>query len=261
MSQSLRRASAAVLQTLAEQLRALEETRWGGSGEVVSTGSAALDRLLGEGGFRRGTLVEWLAAGAADGAATLALLAARHLLAAGGALVVIDRRRVFYPPAAARLGFALENMIVVRPVNRADHAWALDQALRSRGVAAVWTCLEKQDARTLRRLQLAAETSGAVGLLLRDAQARGEPSWADVRLWIEPLAAPTSGRDRRLRVELLHSRARFVRGSVELEIPSLEEIPTKDSPAGRKGTHHETYTVHLASQLAAAKTGRRPRRA
>jgi protein ImuA len=250
-----------VLQKLVEQLRALEEIRWAGAGEVVSSGSAALDRLLAGGGFRRGTLVEWLAAGRADGAATLALLAARPLLAAGGALVVIDRGRMYYPPAAARLGIALANVIVVRPANQADHAWALDQALRARGVAVVWTCLEKRDAHTLRRLQLAAETSGAVGLLLRGGQARDEPSWADVRLWVEPIAVSSSERNRRLRVELLRSRAHFAYGAVELEIPSLEEIATKDSSARWKGTQHETRAVHLASQLAAAKTGRRPRRA
>ncbi|MEX0678225.1 MAG: hypothetical protein WD063_14185, partial [Pirellulales bacterium] len=242
---------ASVLESLAEQVRSLEGARWVDSREVISTGSPALDRLLPEGGFRRGALVEWLSGGPAGGAATLALLAARGALAAGGVLVVIDHRGLFYPPAAARLGIALENTIVVRPAGILDHAWALDQALRSRGVAAVWCSVEKPDNRTLRRLQLAAETSGVVGFLLRFEDARHEPSWAELRLGVEPIAQPHAGRSRRLRVELLRSRAGPAGGAVELEIPTLQEAPrTENHPAGRRGINHETRPVHLASQLA-----------
>jgi hypothetical protein len=248
------------LESLNEQLRALEATRWVGSGEVISTGSPALDRLLPARGFRRGALVEWLSSDTADGAATLALLSARGALADGGALVVIDRRRRFYPPAAARLGIELAKMIVVRPTGQADHAWALDQALRSRGVAAVLCSLEKPDNHTLRRLQLAAETSGVVGLLLRPQHARHEPSWAELRLWVEPLAGrpSLSGRSRRLRVELLRSRAGPAGGAVELEIPALREAPQDRS---HRDANHETRSVHLASELAAAKTRSHSRRA
>lgn len=249
---------AMLLEGLNEQLRALEEARWVGTGEVVTTGCAALDRLLPAGGFRRGSLVEWLSSAPAGGAATLALLTARQLLAGGGALVVIDRRRSFYPLAAARLGIGLEKMIVVRPTSADDHAWALDQALRSRGVAAVWSAPAKADNHTLRRLQLAAETSGAVGLLLRGEQARHEPSWAELRLQVEPLARSPSGpgRSRRLRVELLRSRAGPAGGTIALEIPTLRE-----APQNRKNFGHETRAMHLVAQLAAATTGRRPRRA
>ena len=262
MPKPIRADRATVLQNLAEQLRQFEATRWAAADGVISTGSPALDRLLPEGGFRRGSLVEWLSPGPGSGAATLALLAAQQALAAGGALVVVDRLRLFYPPAAARLGIALAKMIVVRPLNEADHAWALDQALRSRGVAAVWSSIDRADNRTLRRWQLAAETSGVVGFLLRSHQARHEPSWAELRLWVEPIATapPLSGRNRRLRVEVLRSRARPTGGAVELEIPTLEEI-FPNRPAGWRGTHHETRAVHLASQLAAAETIRRSRRA
>jgi hypothetical protein len=41
--------------------------------------------------------------------------------------------------------------------------------------------------REFRRLQLAAETGGTLGLLVRPAQARDEPSWADLRLLVEPV--------------------------------------------------------------------------
>jgi hypothetical protein len=97
-------------------------------------------------------------------------------------LVVVDRHGTFYPPAAAAWGMPLANMIVLRPTNARDEAWALDQALRSRAVAAVLAWPPRLDDRAFRRLQLAAESSGAIGLFVRPASARREPTWADVRL-------------------------------------------------------------------------------
>ena len=63
----------------------------------------------------------------------------------------------------------------------------------------------KLDGRTFRRLQLAAEQGGGLGLLIRPATVRGEPSWADVRLLIEPLRG-TRETGRLLRVVLLRCR-------------------------------------------------------
>ncbi len=201
-----------------EMLRALqqairrEETPEGGLGSV-STGCAALDALLPGRGFARGTLVEWLACGQASGAGALALLAARQACAAGGGLVVVDRQRTFYPPAAAALGVDLRQLVVVRPADQKDHAWAFDQALRCAGVAAVWAWFERLDGRAFRRLQLAAESSGALGLLLRGEKFREAPSWAETRLLVRPLPrrpAPPGASGptplRAWRIEILRSR-------------------------------------------------------
>ena len=90
-------------------------------------------------------------------------------------------------------------------------------------MAAVWGAVERPDDHTLRRWQLAAEASGTLGLLLRGAEARHEPSWAEWKLWVEPVAAATAtgsqtrgtittqaalaGNQRRVRVELLRARS------------------------------------------------------
>ncbi len=278
-----------VLAQLNEQLRALEAARFAAPPEIVSTGSRALDALLPERGFRRGTLIEWLAGSPAGGAATLALLSAREALAAGGALVIIDSRRTFYPLAASRLGLALEKLIVVRPTNKANAHWAWDQALRSRGVAAVWGAVQRPDDHTLRRWQLAAESSGVLGLLLRGAEARHEPSWAEWKLWVEPSAvlvepaaraaltatsrmnqritaqAALAGNRRRVRVELLRGRSGLAGANAEVELPESRGYFTEESfgswrRTSERGTH-ETRSVHLAAELASATTGRRSRRA
>jgi protein ImuA len=270
-----------VVQSLAEQVRAIEVSRRPTAEGLVSSGHAGLDRLLPEGGFRRGSLVEWLASGPGSGAATLALATASQAARQRGALVVVDRRGLFYPPAAVNLGIDPRRLIVVRPENDEDHAWALDQTLRWRGVAAVWCCPQTTDAHTLRRWQLAAETGGALGLLVRSEAARDEPSWAELRLAVTPLPAEQGvGSGRRLRVELVRARGGRVGAAIELELTEREGAAASthdDNPmthnraefnkaVSNRGAgdqpgsmRYETGTVHLASPLAPAKTRRRAR--
>jgi hypothetical protein len=221
------------VETLRREIARLERSRFRGGDRPISSGCVPLDRLLPEGGFRRAALAEWLSAGEGSGATTLALAAARQACRDGGALVVLDRRREFYPPAAVRLGIEPEELIVVQAGSQADEHWALDQTLRCRGVAAVLAWPERLDGRTFRRLQLAAEEGGGLGLLIRPLVARGEPSWADVRLLVEPLPAePLLSRKRRLRIHLLRCRGGAAGRSIDLEIDD------------------ETCSVHLAARLA-----------
>jgi hypothetical protein len=152
---------------------------------VFSSGAAAIDRLLPGGGLRHGMLVEWLAERPSCGAGTLGLLAAREACRAGGMLVVLDRAGMFYPPAAVGWGIDPTRLIVVRPRTPRDEIWAAVQSLRSPVVAAMWTMIDRLDSRNFRRLQLAAEAGRALGVLVRGASARGQPSWADVRLGVK----------------------------------------------------------------------------
>lgn len=175
-------------------------------GSPVSTGCAILNRLLPERAFRSGSLVEWLSPGEAAGAGTLALLTAREACRHGGLVVVLDRRREFCPPAAVRLGIEPGQLLVVHADNAADNDWAMDQALRSAATAAVLAWPSRLDGRTFRRWQLAAQQSGCLGLLLRPEAARNDPSWADVRLWVEPLCRQTLSSKRLLRIIVLRCR-------------------------------------------------------
>ncbi len=197
---------------------------------ALSSGCPALDRALPANGFRPGTLVEWLGRGEGDGTATLAFRAAAESLRTaaggsrdGGAVVVLDRTGEFYPPAAVAQGIGPARLIVVHPGNQTDHTWALDQALRCPAVAATVAWPEspdgKLDGRTFRRLQLAVEQGGGLGLLIRPESVRCQPSWADVRLLVESLPSTSPyGRPRRMRVVLLRCRGGRGEQTVEVEI-------------------------------------------
>jgi hypothetical protein len=199
------------LEILTERIRQCETARRSKALAVISTGYDILDRALSDGGLHRGTLVEWLTDEGGSGATTLALSTAREACGETGTLVVIDRRRTFYPLAAVACGIDLSRLLVVRPQNDRDETWAIDQALRSGGASAVLAWPERLDDHLFRRLQLAAECGGALGLFLRPARAIVEPSWAEVRLLVEPLQSlPSSAGDasRRMRLTLLRCPGR-----------------------------------------------------
>ena len=171
-------------QIVAALTRQLQQLQSGGrtvSRPAQSTGWVALDRLLPAGGLGGGTLTEWIAAVPGSGASLLALVAALQACRSGRHLVVVDGRRTFYPPAAAAWGVDLHSLILVRPTAIKDQQWAIDQALRVPAVGAVLAWPTAVDPRTFRRWQLAAESSGTQGMLVRPATARQETSWSDVR--------------------------------------------------------------------------------
>jgi len=183
---------------------------------VVPTGFAALDRLLPAGGVRRGGLIEWIdlierggeavappagRSGSADGSRCLPAGGATALACAiacriaersdGGAIIVVDRRGWFHPPAVLPwLGDRESSLYVARPAREADEVWAIDQALRCPGVAAVIGWPERVHSTALRRWQLAARTTGAVGLLVRPSYTRRDPTWAEARVAVKPVALP-----------------------------------------------------------------------
>src|SRR5690606_37387797 len=109
-------------------------------------------------------------------------------------LIYVDLRRDFYPPAAAALGLPLDRLIVVRADSAQDVQWICQQALGCRAVAAVIAPLPRADAALSRRLQLAAETGGGIGLLLRDG-GHGGHTFAASRLRLDP--APSTDGSRR----------------------------------------------------------------
>jgi protein ImuA len=228
-----------LVQSLRGQIARMEGARRPACDARVSSGCSQLDAFLPDKGFRRGTLIEWLTVGEGSGAESLAFLAAREACREGGTLVVFDQAKQFYPPAAVRLGIDLAGMIVVQASSQADNLWALDQALRCPAVAAAVAWLEKLDGRTFRRLQLAVEQGGGLGLLVRPERARREPSWAETRLAVEPLPTAAPNAPRRLKVQVLRTRSGPSGAMAEVEID------------------YETHPLHLDFPLVISTTCRR----
>jgi protein ImuA len=236
----------------------------GGDGEPrFSAGSPSIDQLLPHGGLRRGTVVQWVGE-SGGGAWALAMIAAAEIakseMSGGKPLVVFDLNQEFYPPAAVALGVPADRMMVIHKKahhTRSDMIWAIDQALRCEAIAAVWCELGAWvNDRDARRLQLAAEAGGTVGLFVRPEEVRRRPSFADVSWHVSPYrdASEASSR-RRLRVEVDRCRGGAEGAVAVLDLGSLKALPLQNPKDVRNSqdvrSQHESKVVSdLARRLA-----------
>jgi hypothetical protein len=105
---------------------------------------------------------------------------------------------------------------VVRPRTCRDARLALDQSLRAPAVGAVLCWQDRLTASTFRRLQLAGEIGGGLGILLRPTTAQRAPSFAALRILVVPI--PSNDAVRRIRLDLLRCRGGRMGQSTVLEI-------------------------------------------
>jgi len=203
-----------VLARLAERIQRVQ-ARWRTPARRCPSGLAELDAALG-GGFACGAVHELLAPREGSAAYSLALwVAARaatgcpvdseHSSRVRGTqpdrvrpchpstinpqskwLLYIDTTGDFYPPGAVQLGLPLERLLVIRTRRPVHALWAAEQALRCSAIAATVLPLRTLEANASRRLQLAAEAGGGLGLIIR-SDARGT-TFSASRLRVEPAA-------------------------------------------------------------------------
>jgi len=191
----------AVLERLRARLARLEALERGG-GATMALGLPGIDGALSGGGLGRGCLHELCGASAAHGVALGAALGFAaallgRLMADGGHAVWIGPRDELFGPGLAELGLAPERLIVVRARPRDARLWALEEALRSPGLAAALAEVDQLSLTQSRRLQLAAEAKGVTALLLRPLQASATPSAAATRWQIAAAPSDKAGGPRR----------------------------------------------------------------
>ena len=157
---------------------------------VWSTGCSSLDARLPGGGWPTASLIEVLLDDTGLGEVQLflpALVECQRRTGHGGTdgapwLVWIAPPYEPYAPALAQQGIELGRLLVVRPAGATEALWAAEQALGSGVCAAVLLWLKGTDDRWLRRLKLAAEAGGALGVLFRPERHRFESSPASLRM-------------------------------------------------------------------------------
>ena len=157
---------------------------------VWSTGCSSLDARLPGGGWPTASLIEVLLDDTGLGEVQLFLPALVESQRGAGCgetgetpwLVWIAPPHEPYAPALAQQGIELGRLLIVRPADATEALWAAEQALASGVCAAVFLWLKGTDDRWLRRLKLAAEAGGALGVLFRPERHRFESSPASLRL-------------------------------------------------------------------------------
>jgi protein ImuA len=185
---------------------------------VLSFGIAAIDARLPNGGLALGALHEVAGGGngAIDGAAA-ALFAAGIAARTKGKVLWCLARPDLFAPALSQAGLKPDRVIYIEAGDDKTVLACFEEGLRHGGLGAVVAEVARLSMSTSRRLQLAAETSGTIGLALRrwrrqtEAVDFGQPTaavtrWRVSTLPSSPLPAPGVGRARWL-VELIRCRA------------------------------------------------------
>ncbi len=150
------------LEKLREQLGYLECTNRFSKTVPVAD---AVDRWLPHGGLPTACIHEVKSASLASALAFCSILSAR-IAGEQGNIVYLSSDRTLHPLGLLPYGVKLDRLLLVSVRRSQDLAWALLEALRCSQVSAVMAMLDDADLTSSRRLQLAAENSGATGFLL-----------------------------------------------------------------------------------------------
>jgi protein ImuA len=206
-----------VLEALREHIQRLE----GGAARrrtVLPFGIETIDAHLPEGGLALGALHEVAGGGngAIDGAAAALFSAGIAARTKGRVLWCVTRQDLF-APAIAQAGLLPDRVIYVEAGDEKSLLACFEEGLRHGALGAVIAEVARLSMTASRRLQLAAEGSGAIGIAVRrwrrqtDAADFGQPT-ASVTRWrvsavpSAPLPVPGVGRAR-WQLELIRCRA------------------------------------------------------
>ena len=207
----------AAIEELRARIRAIESGGRAAAG-VLPFGVAAIDAVLPGGGLALGALHEVAGGGtgAIDGAAA-ALFAAGIAGAAGRPVLWCVTRPDLFAPALAQAGLDPDRVIYVEAGDEKTVLACFEEGLRHGGLGAVVAEVARLSMTASRRLQLAAESSGTIGIAVRrwrrqaEAADFGQPTAAVTRWRVSalpsaPLPVPGVGRARWL-LELIRCRA------------------------------------------------------
>lgn len=248
----------AVLQSLKDKLR----HRWPGEG--VRCGIAGMDELLGPSGLARGAIHEVLSPARRGVPRLFALLLARAALGSGAIVWCCEKEEdtregfastgTWYPPAAAALGIPADRLILLKPGDAKQTLWALAECLRCKGVSVTIARLRRPlGSIDARRLQLAAEAGGGIGVLLRSVRSAQSVAsaghYAAATRWlVEP--APGEAIVQRWKITLLHggfvssaSQGGHLDSTLGLEVH-------RETHAISTSRFSTTYPVHPPQKLA-----------
>ena len=148
----------------------------------IASGFAALDAELPGGGWPAGALTEIYPEVEGIGEFSLLAPALARLAIDDKWIACIAPPHLPYAPALAALGIDLSRLLVVRTRSRAETLWATRQSIASRACSAVLCWLAGADMPSLRRLQLAAESSPVMAVLFRPSSEARQASPAALKL-------------------------------------------------------------------------------
>jgi cell division inhibitor SulA/protein ImuA len=195
--------------------------------QTQPSGFAVLDAQLPGGGWPIGAITELMPELAGIGELRLLAPALVALARAGRYIAWIAPPLLPYAPALAGAGLPLERVLIIQTRDLKESLWAMEQTLRCPLFGAVLAWPASIADRNVRRLQLAAEAGGSLGILYRPPPAAQALSPAALRLRLSPLRSPLLDG---LAVEI--PKMRGGRAGLQLQLSLAAGNPRRASVAG-----------------------------
>ena len=119
--------------------------------------------------FPLGAIHEFISTGMEDAAATSGFVAGivASMMQGNGALIWISASRTIFPPALQSFGISPDRVIFIDLAKEKEMMWAMEEALKCKGLSAVIGEIQELNFTASRRLQLAVEKSRVTGFILR----------------------------------------------------------------------------------------------
>ncbi|MES1930100.1 hypothetical protein SADO_12633 [Salinisphaera dokdonensis CL-ES53] len=216
---------------------------------AMSTGSAALDRLLPGGGYPIGAVTELLSSNTGMGELSLLLhgLAARMAAHPRRQLAFVAPPGTLHAAALAQSGIDCARLPIIHCRDDNERVWCVEQMAHAHAFTAFVVWGDSLDTTALRRLQLAAEKSVCPVFVYRDIRRAAERSPAALRVAI---TAGAKGQ----RLEILKCRGPAGARAVGLQAaldqpwqmrPAPVSLASVRAPASNESTASETRS-HVA---------------
>jgi protein ImuA len=178
---------------------------------VIPSGFSELDRILPGGGWPLPALIEVLASVWGIGELSLLLPMMQGLNREGRWLIWIAPPFEPYAPALSGHGLDLRRVLVIDARHsEADLWWSMEKLLRHPATGLVMAWPRRIQAVVLRRLQLAAEEGGTIGVLFHREHTGSTP--AALRVALKPS-------ENGLEVRILKARGGWGGGGVKILFP------------------------------------------
>jgi protein ImuA len=201
-----------ILARLQKDILTLQGFKKAGAGSV-NIGWGKIDEAFPNQTFPLGAVHEFLCSTPENASSTCGFIGGilSALMAKGGACIWISSARKIFPPAFKFFGIEPDKIIFIDLSREKEIAWAMEEALKCNGLAAVIGEMSDLSFTTSRRLQLAVENSRVTGFVIRNNIKQANTSACVTRWQISPLP---SGNDEgmpgigfsRWKVELLKVR-------------------------------------------------------
>lgn len=155
---------------LRREILSLEGYQTQAAGERIQFGLGPVEASFPNRTFPTGAIHEFISTDAESAAATTGFMAGLlgRLMQKKGACLWISNNRNVFPPALKCFGVEPDRIIFVDMVKPQDVLWAIEEALKCAGLAAVVGELKEISFTESRRLQLAVEQSRVTGFLHRN---------------------------------------------------------------------------------------------